>query len=396
MSTLRSLALPFALPALALVAALLLRRAQQQRHGAAGLIATLLQCAFLAPLALAIALPHALSPLRAALLAALALALLARDREDVLQSECALKMTWVLTAAFALSWAGEALLTLAAGTATPAEQWPALALQLDPYGLWSAALSLTLVVGLVLLGGAPFHFWLADLAHGTRASLAPLIAAALQVAGAALLVQRLHGVEAFANAAQLVRGHLTIACVIALLGGAATVASAKRPERRVGLLASLQGALLLASLVARPDASALPLERWGAHLALALTGAIALAHLLPVAREPDQPASVLFRRHPWAGVAGAYALLSLAGAPGTPGMSLWLDVARALVATHHPGLLLALVLAWLAAFAVAATTVREAFGSPSERPLPERSVPWPARAALWACAAGLVAIAIGH
>ncbi len=386
---------PLLAPVLALGAALLLRAAQPQRPGAAGVVATLMQCCFLAPLALAIAIPDTLTPLRIALLAALALALLARDREDILQSECALKLTWVLAAAFALSWAGESLLTLAAGTATTTEQWPALALQLDPYGLWSAALAMTLIAGLVLLGGAPFHFWLADVAHGTRASLAPLIATGLQVSGAALLVQRLHGVDAFAQAASLVRGHLTIACVLALLGGAATVATAKRPERRVGLLASLQGALLLASLIATSDASALPLMRWGAHLALAMTGALALAHFLPVAAAPDAPAAALFRRHPYSGVAGAYAMLSLAGAPGTPGMSLWLQVARALVRTHHPGLLLALVVAWITAFSVAATTVRAAFGSPSTAPMPERAVPWPARAALWACAAGLAAMAFG-
>lgn len=384
-------------PLLALAAALLLRATQPPRPGLAGVAgvpATLLQGLFLSPLALAIALPGVLTPLRIALLAALALALLARDREDVLQSECALKLTWVLAAAFALSWAGEALLTLAAGTATAAEQWPALALQLDPYGLWSAALSMTLIAGIVLLGGAPFHFWLADVAQGTRASLAPLVSVALQVAGAALLVQRLHGIEAFADAAALVRGQLTIACVLALLGGAATVATAKRPERRVGLLASVQGALLLASLIATSDASTLPLARWGAHLALALTGALALAHFVPVAQDSDAPAATLFRRHPWSGAAGAYAMLSLAGAPGTPGMSLWLDVARALVRTRHPGLLLALVVAWITAFSVAATSVRAAFASPSPRPAPERAVPWPARAALWLCAAGLAAMAL--
>jgi len=387
-------AVPFA--TLALAAALLLRMVHPQRPGLAGVAATAFSWLALTPLALLVALPGATTPQRAAVGAALAIALLARDREDLAQGECALKLTWVLAAAFALSWAGESLLALAAGTVPSLEQWPALALQLDPYGLWSAALALTLLAGVVLVGGAPFHFWLADVFHGARAWLAPLVVASLQVAGAALLAHRLEGIGAFPAGAALVRGLITIAAAAALVGGAATLASQRRPERRVGTLASLQGALVLAALASDPGrepfAALAPgsLTAWGAHLALALTGAGTLARFLPVGAPAADAPAVLFRRHPWSGAVAAYSLLSLAGAPGTPGMLLWLSVARRLALTRHSGLLLALALAWIVAFAVTAEETRRAFGSPSPRPAPEADVPWPARAAMWTAAAGLV------
>lgn len=379
-------ALPYV--TLALSAALLLRLGQHRREGALALGAAALSWLALAPLALWVAIPEGTTLARAALAAALATALLARDREDVRQSEAALKLAWVLGAAFALTWAGESLLALAAGTGVIAEQWPALALQLDPYALWGAALSLTLLAGLVLLGGAPFHFWLADVLHGAHAWLAPLVVAALQSAGAALLLRRLGGIAGFPAGASLAGGLLAMSAAIALVAGGATLATQRRPERRVGTLASLQGALLLCAVVAgRADAALL--SSWGAHMALALTGAGALARLLTVSGDAAGAPPALFRRHPLSGAAGLYALFSLAGVPGTPGMALWLDAARALAATRHPALLVALVFAWIVAFTAVAGEARRAFAAPTDLAAPERAVPWTTRAALWCAAAGL-------
>lgn len=391
-------AVTFAPPALVLgaavlsmAAALLLRLAHTPRRGVLASLATLLPWAALAPLAWWVTQPQGATLARAALTAALAVALLARDREDRRQSEAALKLAWVMGVAFALTWAGESLLALAAGTAVSAEQWPALALQLDTYALWGAALALTLLVGIVLLGGAPFHFWLADVLHGAPAYAAPLVVAALQSAGAALLGARMVGIADFHAGHALAQSLLTMAATIALVAGAATLATQRRPERRVGTLASLQGALLLCGVVAgRTDTAAITL--WGAHAALALTGAGALARFLPVAGAAADAPGALFRRHPASGAAGLYALLSLAGAPGTPGMALWLSAARELAATRHTGLLFALALAWLIAVSVAVGEARRAFGAPANAPAPERAVSPLAQAALWASALALVAL----
>jgi len=385
-------------PALAAVigAALLVRLLDPRRHeGAAG--AALAWVALL-PLALAVAAPSAGTPARGALVVALAVALLARDREDRAQSECALKLAWVFGAAFALSWSGDLLLAIATGTAVAAEQWSVLALRLDPYDVWTGALALALLAGAVLVGGAPFHFWLADVFHGARAHLAPLVVAAPQAVGAAWLATRLGGIEAFPAGAAFASGLLALAAALALAGGAATLAMQRRPERRVGTLASLQGALALAAFAADPGLAPfaeLPgaLASWATHLAIALTGAGALARFLAVESRAADPPVVLFRRHPWSAALGGYAMLSLAGAPFTPGMFLWLGVARRLAATGHPGLLLALAGAWLAAFAVTVRDLRRAFGSPDGRPAPERAVPWPAHAAFALCAASLAALA---
>ncbi|MBK7368893.1 MAG: hypothetical protein IPJ04_13590 [Candidatus Eisenbacteria bacterium] len=381
--------------ALAMAAALLLRLAHTPRRGVLASLATLLPWAALAPLAWWVTQPQGTTLARAALAAALAVALLARDREDRRQSEAALKLAWVMGVAFALTWAGESLLALAAGTAVSAEQWPALALQLDTYALWGAALALTLLAGIVLLGGAPFHFWLADVLHGAPAYVAPLVVAALQSAGAALLGSRMAGIAAFPAGHALAQSLLTMAAAIGLVAGAATLATQRRPERRVGTLASLQGALLLCGVVAgRTDTTAIAL--WGAHAALALTGAGALARFLPVASDAADPPGALFRRHPFSGALGLYALLSLAGAPGTPGMSLWLSAARDLAATRHPGLLLALALAWLVGVAVSVDEARRAFGAPTTLTAPSRAVPGAARAALWCAAAGLLALLLAR
>jgi NADH:ubiquinone oxidoreductase subunit 2 (subunit N) len=386
--------LGFALVA-ALAATLLLRAAIARRRDAGAVTGGAIAWLALLPFAWAAALPQSVALGRAGLLAALAVALLARDREDVAQSECALKLAWTLSAALALTWAGESLIAIAAGSTVAVEQWPALALQLDPYALWTSALALTLLAAVVLVGGAPFHFWVADVVQGTPAWLSPLLVAGLQTAGAALLVHRLEGLQGFTQGESLVHSVLQVGAVLALLGGAATLAAQRRPERRIGTLASLQGGLVLTALAADPSHAPFTvhgggtLAAWSAHLALALAGAGAFARFLPVDAAPHEPGAVLFRRHPWSAAAGAYALLSLAGVPGTPGARLWLAVARELALTHHAGLALALAFAWLTAFAVTAREVRNAWGSPSTLTPPQRAVPRFSRAALWAAAAGL-------
>jgi NADH:ubiquinone oxidoreductase subunit 2 (subunit N) len=382
-------------PLAALGAATLVRRVHARSGDTQPWVEAVVVGLTLVPLAVVVAWPALLLPARAALAAGLSVALLAHDPRDLPQTEVALKIMWVLTAAFALSWAGDALLAMASGSARAREQWPALALALDPYALWSAALSLSLMAGLVLLGGAPFHFWPGDLFHGARAHVAPFVAATLQLAGAAWLLRHLDGIAAFNDASVLVRSLLTLASAAALAGGAATLGYQTRPERRVGALVSLQGGLVLASLAAAPQREPFAdhggLALWAGHLLLAATGATLLSRFLPATAGPDERASVLFRRHPWTGVAGGYALLSLAGAPGTPGMHLWLDVARTLADHRRPGLLLGVMLAWLAAFGVAALEIRRAFGSPDGSPPPDRPVPRSLRAAMWmACGSLLV------
>lgn len=367
----------------------------------------------LLPLALATAWPAAIALPRVALLAALAVALLARDREDTLQAECAVKLLWTLGAALALAWAGETLLALAAGTSVASEQWPALALQLDPYALWMSALALALLGGVVLLGGVPFHFWAADVLQGAPAWLAPLLVAGVQAGGAALLAHRLEGVGAFAAGEDVVRGVLRLAALLALVGGGATLAVQRRAERRVGTFASLQGGLVLAALAADPAHLPLatpdgaPLAAWSAHLALALGGAVVFARFVPAgivaappalasgadgaAAAPPPSVPPPSARPPWAAAAGAYALLSLAGAPGTPGALVWLAVARVVAASNSPALALALAFAWLAAFAAAAADVRAAVLAAPRGAGVARLDAWTA-AALVVAGAGLVAM----
>jgi hypothetical protein len=164
----------------------------------------------------------------------------------------------------------------------------------------------------------------------------------------------------------------------------------------VGALVSLQGGLVLASLAAAPQREPFAdhggLALWAGHMLLAATGATLLSRFLPATAGPDERASVLFRRHPWSGVAGGYALLSLAGAPGTPGMYLWLDVARTLADHRRPGLLFGVMLAWLAAFAVAALEIRRAFGAPDGSPPPGQAVPRSLRTAMWLSSGSLLVL----
>lgn len=386
-------ALAWLAPLLALVAAALVRRAHARASEAQPWLETAIVALSLAPLAAAIAWPEGLGPARAALAVGLCVALLAHDPRDLPQTETALKLAWVMGAAFALSWAGDSLLAVAAGGARTREQWAVLALALDPYALWSAALSLGLLAGLVLLGGAPFHFWPGDLFHGARAHLAPFVATTLQLVGAAWLLRHLEGIGTFHSAAHLVRSLLTFGASIALAGGAATLGYQRRPERKVGAIVSLQGGLVLAALAAAPERALFAehggIGGWAGHLLLASTGAGLLSRFLPVTDATREGRGVLFRRHPVAALAGGYALLSLAGAPGTPGMSLWLDTARTVAETRHPGLLVGVAMGWLAAIGVAVSQLRGAFAAPRESLPGERPVPGALRAALALSALGL-------
>jgi NADH:ubiquinone oxidoreductase subunit 2 (subunit N) len=351
----------------------------------------------LAPFALAVAAaPHAELGWPA-LAVALAVAILARAREDVLQSECAVKLMWVMGGSLAFTTAGHELLVIATGTPIESEQWAVLALGLDPRPLWSTAVPLTLLTGLVLLGGAPFHFWPADLFQGARPWLAPLAVAALQSLGGASLVRRLEGIEQFPPAAQITDVLLGSAALIAFLAGAATLLMQRRPERRVGTLASLNGALVLAALATARSGrtssglSAEDIGVWAGHLALALSGASTLTRFVPVSPNASASAPVLFRRHPLSGTIGLFALFSLAGVPGTPGARLWLAVARDLAASSQSGLLIALGVAWLGAFSTAVKQLRECFGIRTDDEPPTAEVPWQARGAMWVSGGALLA-----
>jgi NADH-quinone oxidoreductase subunit N len=379
----------------ALVAAAFLLLHDRARHGRIYALAPLV---VLTPLAALVAYGGRSNPAWAAFAAVVVAALLARAREDSFASECALKLVWVLGGSLALSWAGLQLMVLATGTSRVSEQWAVLALGLDPPQLWSASLSLSLVAGIVLLGAAPFHFWAADLFQGARAWLAPIAVAALQVSGSGWIMGRLAGISEYPDAARLTSYLLGIAGATAFGVGAVAVLWQKRPERRVGTLASLQGALLLATLAAERAGRYHRLSAddmiglWAPHLVLALTGAGTFARFLPVSGTGAEPAAVMFRRHPLSAAFGLFALASLAGVPGTPGARLWLEVARGLAGSERMGLMLALAGAWLASFAVAVRQAREAIGVPSQGPRPEQSVPWSARAALWSAGAGLLAL----
>ena len=349
--------------------------------------------AVLAGLSLVVAWMPRAGPGWAPVAAGLAAAALARDRDDPLHAECALKLAWVIGPALALSWAGLSLLTLATGTPVAVEQWAVLQLGLDPRFLWSTALPLALIAGLVLLGGAPFHFWVADVLQGVRPWLAATTVVTLQVVGAAWLAHRLNGIAAFPAGRELVGDLLGVAAFVAFAAGAATLLVQRRPERRVGTLASLNGALMLAALATGRPPGPAALATWSGHLALALAGAATVARFLPTFAGPA-PGAPLFRRHPLSGIAGLYALASLAGVPGTPGAMLWLASARALADAGRTGLLLVLAVAWLAALTAAMRQWRQAFGvsaTVSATPGPG-AVPLQARMALWVAAVGLVAL----
>jgi NADH:ubiquinone oxidoreductase subunit 2 (subunit N) len=378
----------------ALLCSGLLLTVDRRGHGPLYALAPLV---VLLPLAAAVAGRVPFTHTTVALLVALVIAILARDRDELLQNECAIKLLWVMSASLVLSGAGEELLILVTGTPRVLEQWGVLAIGIDAPYLWSVALPLSLLAGMVMLGGAPFNFWTADLLQGARPWAAPLAVAALQVTGAAWIAHRLEGIEVLPAANAICAGLLGVGAATALVVGAATLIVQRRPERRVGTLVSLHGGLALALLlVGRRAGDPGWFAAWAAHQALAITGASVLARFLPVAAGPADRGGALFRRHPWTGLAGWLATASLAGVPGTPGAWLWLRVARALATTGHLALLLALVLAWLAAFAAVMRQAHEALGVHHTTPAPARSVPWQARLTLWITALGLLAqIALG-
>jgi NADH-quinone oxidoreductase subunit N len=335
-----------------------------------------------------------------ALLSFAVIGALVRQRDDVLPSECAVKLLWVLGVSLALSWAGMALFATATGTTVNEERWAVLRIGADPDALWTAALPLSLLVGLVLVGGAPFHFWAADVVQGARAGFAALAIAGLQVTGIAWLDARLAGIGDFPPGARVADSVLATAAAAAFVVGAVTLTAQRRPERRVGTLASLNGALALCTMVVAHGAGRhVPVphfsrEAWAANLALGLTGAGLVARFVPVRRREMADPSVLFRRHAWVGACGLYALCSLAGVPGTPGARIWLDTARDLVAAGRTGLVVSLGIAWTVAFAIAIADARAAFGIAVPQPAPPVPVPWPARVALVLSAAGLVGLLI--
>lgn len=328
----------------------------------------------------------------APIVAALVIGVLALDARDILHGECTVKLLWVLGAALVLSTLGSDLLVAATGTERPVEQWSVLAIGLDARLLWSAALSLSLVFGLVLLGAPPFHFWVADLMQGARAWLGPLALASLQWAGASWLSTRLEGIDAFPAGASVARGLLGVASIAALGAGGLTLLVQRRPERRVGTLASLHGALVVTTFASGKAPDPAWLAGWGVHLLVAITGAATLARFLPVVTTPATPPGTLARHHPATVLVGLLPWFSLAGLPFTPGGAVWLSVGRGLLDAGMGLPFAALVAAWLAALSVCFGQAREAFGLATEAPRVERRVPLSARLVPWAASAALVGL----
>jgi NADH:ubiquinone oxidoreductase subunit 2 (subunit N) len=367
----------------------------EPRHG--GWVSIAGRALMLAPLVALFAMLPA-SPALVALTVALVVALLSRRAHDAFHTECALKVLWVAGVALALSMVGCTLMVALTGTPSPPEQWGILGLDLDPRTLWRTALPLTLIVGLVLLGAAPFHFWPSDVLQGGFPALAPLAVVALQVAGAGWLSWRLEGIGACPGASLQAAHVLESVSAVGFAAGAATLLVQRQPERRIGALAGLNGALLLAGLGAGERLSNLTVSaspeavaRWAAHLALAVTGSAILARFTPAATPHAHPAAVLFRRHPWAAAAGLYAQLSLAGVPGTPGSLLWFAVARDVVRSAPVWQMVALSAAWVAAFVGVVRHAFAAAGVRSVEPPPPVPVPLTARIALLVCGVPLMA-----
>ena len=381
--------LPLLAVSAAALAALLLLRLERRGRAGIGPLATIVL------LAIGLALAPAARPGTQVLLIGLVIAALARDEDELLHSECALKLLWVMGSALALSWAGEELLMLATGTPYALEQWSVLGLGLDPEFLWTTALPLSLLMGVVLLGSAPFHFWLADMFQGVRPWLAPLAACVLQTCGAAWLGARLASIGDFSPGANLAWSLLRIASLIAFLVGGATLLAQRRPERRVGTLASLNGALVLALVASGRELDSRWILAWASHQVLALTGASTLARLLPVST-PAGIGAPLMRRHSFAAIAGLVSLFSLAGMPGTPGSHFWLETATALGRGGHLEILGALGLAWLAALWRAIEQLREAYGTPGPAREAVRAVPLPARAAIAIAGIGVIGLALAR
>src|SRR5262249_27049863 len=104
---------PLVPPAVSLGVALILLLLERRVDPTAGSIAPF---AVLPPLAAVVAAPAGSTVAQVPLVVALVVAMLARNRLDLLHSECGVKLLWVLGPAIALSWAGTELLTLATGT----------------------------------------------------------------------------------------------------------------------------------------------------------------------------------------------------------------------------------------------------------------------------------------
>jgi NADH:ubiquinone oxidoreductase subunit 2 (subunit N) len=327
-------------------------------------------------------------------IAALAVALLLLDPRDALQSECAAKLLWTLGPAVALAACGNLLLVAATGADRPLEQWGVLALGLEARFLWSSALGLSLLLGPVLLGAPPFHFWVADLLQGGRAWLGPLTIVALQCAGASWLDARLADIASFEAGADAAQAVLRVSVAAGLLAGAFTLWVQRRPERRVGTLASLQGALLIAGFAQGAPPEAGWVARWTAHLAVAMMGAATLSRFLPVATGLDTPPGAMARHHSLSTLAGLVSWFSLAGLPGTPGSLLWLEVAHGLMRAGLSGLLIALAVAWLVALGACFQQARETFGLALTPSASEGRPPGEVRLVLWLAAAAVVGLVL--
>ena len=324
----------------------------------------------------------------------------ARPARTSPQAECALKLTWVLGAAFALTWAGESLLALRLGQrawrASSGRRWRCSSTRTR---CGAPALALSLLAGVVLLGGAPFHFWPGDLfqgarAHGWRRCRRDAADRGRGVAACAgsTASRRFRGRGA-AGARRCSRSPRPWRSPAARRRSAGQ----RRPERRVGTLASLQGGLVLASLAASPThepfAAHGGLSAWAAHLALALTGAGALSRFLPASSGPaERPARCCSAAIRGAARPAATPCCRSPARPARPACTCgWTSRAR-WPTTATPGCCSALALAWLAAFGVSANEIRRAFGAPDGSPAPGRVVPRSLRAALWTACGSLTVL----
>jgi hypothetical protein len=157
----------------------------------------------------------------------------------------------------------------------------------------------------------------------------------------------------------------------------------------VGTLASLQGALVVATFASGTAPDAAWLAGWGVHLLIAISGAATMARFLPVATTSATPPGALARHHPATVLVGLLPWFSLAGLPFTPGSHLWLSVGRRLLDAGMGLPFAALVAAWLAALSTSFAQAREAFGLATAAgsvggrvPISARLVPWAVCAAL--------------
>jgi len=119
----------------------------------------LFTAAVLVPLAAAGALATGAGATGLVLVLGLVVALLARDRDSLLQSECAIKLLWWWVPRSPLSWAGVMLLALATGTRSCTSNGRCSRSASIPTSCGARRSRSRCCSGLVLLGVAPFHFW---------------------------------------------------------------------------------------------------------------------------------------------------------------------------------------------------------------------------------------------